>query len=284
MKRALFVAATALVLASCGGTSSNNATSDTTNSGTAPTADVTTTAATATTVAATTTTVAVDEDVVKCPTSTFSAQFKTKMRMLDCTTTWAIGRYDRDTWNCPSDGCVDARIFHLENGVWVDKATCYTTEPLIPGKRRCYVPDVGVATDADLPPASIACKIWPTNRQLVWVSETGCEPSAAEIAAALSTKCDSWTATEFLPYAPCASGAGVKVMQRALREAGYPVDADGYNGPGTVKQIAAFQTKQNVPKTGLMDLATWKLLLAAAPSLKGTDTNNDGVVTPDEIN
>lgn len=256
VKRVVSVAVAAIILASCGGSSSNEANPTTV----ATDADTATTLPVSTTAPAPSTTVAVDEDVVKCPTSTFSAQFKTKMRMLDCTTTWAVGRYDRDTWNCPSDGCIDARIFHLENNVWVDKATCYTTEPLIPGKRRCYVPDVGVATDADLPPAVIACKIWPLNTDPKWADEAGCPLTDAAVNRILSTACDGWNQNESLPISPCDSGSLVRTVQKALRDAGFSVQVDGFNGPGTVRAIAQFQQDKGLRRSGIVNEETFAAL------------------------
>jgi len=213
---------------------------------------------------ATTTTLPPDENLVDCPVAQFREQFKTKVKMLRCTETWALGLFDRDTWNCDSDGCDDTRVFHLENGAWVKKATCYLDAPLTPARRRCYIPDVGVATDADLPPANIACKIWPENSALKWIDETGCPLDEQVIEQTIATKCETWTPNEQLPLEPCDSGPMVKKLQRALRAKGYSVDIDGFNGPGTVKSLAKFQSDSGLKRTGIGDEATWQALTGAA--------------------
>lgn len=232
----------------------------------APTATEPTAAAPVTTVAPTTTstTLPPDENLVPCPETQFREQFKTKVKMLRCTQTWALGLFDRDTWNCDSDGCDDTRVFKLENGSWVKKATCYLDAPLTPDRRRCYIPDVGIATDADLPPANIACKIWPENSALRWIDETGCPLDESAIQAAINTECESWTPSEQLPLEPCDSGALVKKMQRALRAKGYSVDIDGFNGPRTVKALARFQSDTGLRRSGIVDKDTWAALTKGA--------------------
>ncbi|MFM8626515.1 MAG: peptidoglycan-binding domain-containing protein [Actinomycetota bacterium] len=251
-----------LMLAVVLGCSQGSGSADTATTVGAPTTIAPATAAPATTAAPTTTstTLPPDEDLVPCPETQFREQFKTKVRMLRCTQTWALGLFDRDTWNCDSDGCDDTRVFKLENGSWVKKATCYLDAPLTPDRRRCYIPDVGVATDADLPPANIACKIWPENSALRWIDETGCPLDESVIEAAINTKCESWTPNEQLPLEPCDSGPMVKKMQRALRAKGYSVDIDGFNGPGTVKALARFQSDAGLQRSGIVDKDTWAAL------------------------
>ena len=80
------------------------------------------------------------------------------------------------------------------------------------------------------------------------------KPSRA--ASVPSAKCDGWTPNEILPIEPCDSGPLVRKIQRALRDAGYPVQVDGFNGPGTVRAIALFQKDRNLRRSGIVDQTT----------------------------
>lgn len=180
--------------------------------------------------------------------------------MLRCTQTWALGSFDKDTWKCGPDGCTDTRVFNLRGGQWVNTATCYLDQPLTEKRRRCYVPDVGLATNAELPPSNIACVIWPLNADPKWVDETGCPLSDEAINRILTTKCDGWTPNEMLPIEPCDSGPLVRRIQRALRDSGYPVQVDGFNGPSTVRAIALFQRDKNLRRSGIVDQSTFDTL------------------------
>ncbi|MEY2966381.1 MAG: putative peptidoglycan binding domain [Actinomycetota bacterium] len=249
MKRSVVVVFLALIVG-CSGSS------DVVPSST--TGEATTTAAPATSAAPTTTTTTLppDETLAECPTADIAAQYGKRMRMLRCTQTWALGSFDTDTWKCGPDGCTDTRVFNLRGGTWVNTATCYLDSPLTEKRRRCYVPDVGLATDAELPPSNIACVIWPLNADPKWVDETNCPLSDEAINRILSTKCDGWTPNEFLPLEPCDSGPLVRKVQRALRDAGYPVQVDGFNGPGTVRAIALFQRDKDLRRSGIVDQTT----------------------------
>lgn len=247
MKKSLAVVCLALLVGCAGSTDSSPTT----------VAAPSSTAAPATTAApTTTTTLPPDETLVECPTKEIAAQFDKRMRMLRCTQTWALGSFDTDTWKCGPDGCTDTRVFNLRGGTWVNTATCYLDQPLTEKRRRCYVPDVGLATNAELPASNIACVIWPLNADPRWVDETGCPLSDEAINRILSTTCDGWTPNEILPLEPCDSGPLVRRVQRALRDAGYPVQVDGFNGPGTVRAIALFQKDRGLRRSGIVDQAT----------------------------
>lgn len=251
MKKLLAVVAF-VVLASC--STSSDATPTTTSPST--TAAPTTSAAPTTT----TTTLPPNETLVECPTADIAAQFDKRMRMLRCTQTWALGAFDTDTWKCGPDGCTDTRVFNLRSGQWVNTATCYLDQPLTEKRRRCYVPDVGLATNAELPASNIACVIWPLNADPRWVDETGCPLSDEAIARILSTTCDGWTPNEVLPIEPCDSGPLVRTIQKALRDAGYQLQVDGFNGPGTVRAVALFQKDKNLRRSGIVDQTTYTAL------------------------
>ena len=104
-----------------------------------------------TTVAVTSTTEAqlstVDEPVVECDVKALRAAFKSKMVLDTCTTTWAVGNTDRDTWNCSKDGCSQVDLYHLDGGTWRSTATCHVDQPLTYWKGSCYRADMAQVTD-----------------------------------------------------------------------------------------------------------------------------------------
>lgn len=57
----------------------------------------------------------------------------------------------------------------------------------------------------------------------------------------------------FKPFKLGASGSSVKVVQQALK-----VTADGKFGPGTEKALKAFQKKEGLPVTGIVDEETYR--------------------------
>lgn len=225
----------------------------------------------------------VDEPVVDCDNNVFRETFGEKMRMNLCTENWAVGNSDRDTWNCPDEGCRQVRIYRRDNGTWRATATCDTQYPLTIWKASCFRPDLEPVTAADIPSPAVQCRIWPANVQLRNVSETGCEPPQSVIDEATRGKCTRWTENLRLPLEKCDSGRAVRVLQKRLVALGYDVDVDGYLGPGGVAAIMDFQRKNSIFATGLVDLATWRALFPSNEGLRGTDTNGDGVVTPDEL-
>jgi hypothetical protein len=62
----------------------------------------------------------------------------------------------------------------------------------------------------------------------------------------------------FKPFKVGASGSSVKVVQEALK-----ITADGKFGPGTEKAIKAFQKKENLPATGIVDEETYRRIKGA---------------------
>ena len=268
-----------LVLASCGGTQT------TSTSSSVATAD----SAVATTVGVTTTTIALTknpasgEKAIPCDVKAISANYGEKVKAEACTATWAVGDTDRDTWNCPKEGCEQTRLFHLVNEKWTVVSICYRDQPLTHYNRSCYIPNAGPATLAEIPPSDVACAIWSTNRALKWVEETGCEPRQADITAALSGKCDGYFDASSLPVERCDHGLAVSEMQKRLRKAGYTTQVDGYFGEAMAKAVYAFQDKNGLMKSGIIDTATWKALEPNQSTLPGTDRNGDGLGTPDEF-
>ena len=57
---------------------------------------------------------------------------------------------------------------------------------------------------------------------------------------------------------PCDSIAG---LQRVLSGLGYPLTDDGQFGPATAEAVRRFQTDHGLPATGVVDYATWIVLL-----------------------
>jgi hypothetical protein len=242
-----------------------------------------------TTAGATTTTVVATknppsgEQAITCDVKAISASYGEKVKAEACTATWAVGDTDRDTWNCPKEGCEQTRLFKLVNNKWSVVSICYRDQPLTHYNRSCYIPNAGPATLAEIPPSDVACTIWSTNRALKWVEETGCEPRQADINAALSGKCDGYFDASSLPVERCDHGPAVSEMQKRLRTAGYSTQVDGYFGEAMAKAVYAFQDKNKLMKSGIIDSATWKALEPNQSTLPGTDRNGDGLVTPDEF-
>lgn len=277
MKRAVCVLLSALIVAAC--SSSSDAVTETTP---APVI------ATTTTVIATTTTAPLlnppsGETAIPCDSRSIGASYGEKLRLEKCTTTWAFGDTDRDSWNCPDEGCTQTRLFKLEGDKWVNTATCKRDLPLTRYAMSCYVPNVGAATLAQLPPSDVACLIWPANTLLKYTSETGCTPSKADIAAQMNGACTGYfTAVEF-PVEKCDQGIAVRVMQERLKKAGFNTNVDGYFGPSLAKAVFDFQGKQQLRQTGMIDKDTWLAIEPNQSTLPGTDRNNDGVIDPSEI-
>lgn len=244
--------------------------------------------ASTTTVVATTTTPpllnpASGETLTPCDAKAIASNYGEKLRLEKCTATWAYGDTDRDSWNCPDEGCTQTRLFHLENNKWTNTATCRRDLPLTRYAMSCYIPNVGAATLAQLPPSDVACLMWPANTLLKYTSETGCTPSKADIAAQMSGACTGYfTAVEF-PIEKCDQGTAVRVMQERLKKAGFSTNVDGYFGPSMAKAVFDFQGKQKLPQTGMIDQTTWTALEPNQSALPGTDRNNDGVVDPSEL-
>lgn len=60
-------------------------------------------------------------------------------------------------------------------------------------------------------------------------------------------------------------GNDVLFVQERLRDAGYSLTLDGQFGPGTRRQLQAFQKQQGLPVTGIVDVATFRKLTSVAP-------------------
>jgi hypothetical protein len=243
-----------LLLTACGG---STASSDSTSASVA---------AASTTIPAPTTTVAEifnpasGEQAIECDNKAVGASYGEKVKLEFCTTTWAMGDTDQDTWNCPKEGCAQTRLYHLVGEKWTSPAICRRDKPLTRFALSCYVPNAGPATLAEIPPKDVACIIWQANKSLTFVEETGCTPSQADINASLSTECTGYFAAVSLPLEKCDTGGAVTVAQKQLRVAGYSVSVDGYFGPAMAKAVYAFQGKKGLQQLGIIDTATWDAL------------------------
>lgn len=274
--RRLIPLAALVILASCG--ASSDATPDSSSVAMTPTVPQ-----------STTTTVAEKfnppsgEKATTCDKSAMSASYGEKLRPETCTATWAMGDTDRDSWNCPKTGCEQTRLYHRVGDKWTSPAICARDQPLTRYALTCYVPNAGPATLAEIPPKDVACIIWPANRALRYVSETGCTPSQADIAASLASKCEGYTKAVTLPIEKCDSGRAVTLMQERLKAAGLNSSVDGFFGSMMARNVYTFQKSRNIMATGLIDAATWLALEPNQASLPGRDRNADGLVTPDEF-
>ena len=278
MKKALLLLPLLVGLAACGTKTANGA--STTSSSIA----VTTTLPLATTTTAPTfLNPASGEKEIACDNKTIGAAYGEKLRLEKCTATWAFGDTDRDRWNCPEEGCPQTRLFHLDGAKWVNTTTCQRSLPLTRFYMSCYIPNVGAATLKELPPSDVACIFWPANKSLKFVAETGCEPDLASITASLNEKCTGYFAASELPVEKCDQGQAVQLMQTRLRKAGYSTSVDGYYGPAMALAVYKFQKDKGLLKSGMIDQATWKALEPDQSTLPGTDTNGDGIISPNEL-
>ena len=249
-----FVPVVLLILTACGGSSSSSNATD-------PSV-----VATPTTLPAPTTTVAEifnpasGEQAVTCDSKAVGASYGEKVKLEFCTETWAMGDTDQDRWNCPKEGCEQTRLYHRVDTKWTSTVICSRDKPLTRFALSCYVPNAGPATLAEIPPKDVACIIWPTNKSLTYVKETGCTPSKADINLSLSAECTGYFAAVSLPLEKCDTGGAVTVMQKQLRAAGYSVSVDGYFGPALAKAVYAFQGEKGLQQLGIIDSATWDAL------------------------
>jgi hypothetical protein len=223
------------------------------------------------------------EQRINCDSQTIGKQFGEKVILEGCTNTWAIGDTDRDTWNCPEEGCPQTRLFHLSEGEWVTTAICDRRFPLTRYASSCYVPNVGLANLSLIPPRDVACLLWPANSQLRFITETECTPDLASIVQQLDTACESYFVPQELPMQKCAQGEPVRLVQAAMKTLGYMINIDNYFGPQLAQQIYEFQGVQKFLQTGAVDEATWRALFPDQSVLPGTDRNNDGLITPNEF-
>ena len=278
MKKALLLLPLLVGLVACGKTA-DSATSTTTASSivstTLPTA--------ATTTLPTFLNPASGEKEITCDNKAIGAIYGEKLRLEKCTVTWAFGDSDRDRWNCPDEGCPQTRLFHLVGAKWVNTTTCQRSLPLTRFFMSCYIPNVGAATLKELPPSDVACIIWPANKSLKYVAETGCEADLSSITASLNEKCTAYFAASELPVEKCDHGLAVQLMQSRLRKAGYNTSVDGYYGPAMALAVYKFQKDKGLLKSGTIDEATWKALEPDQSALPGTDSNADGLISPNEL-
>ena len=223
------------------------------------------------------------EQRIECDSKAIGALYGEKLLLEACTPTWAVGDTDRDSWNCPPEGCLQTRLFHLENNTWTTTAMCDRRYPLTRFASSCYVPNVGLATLNLIPPSDVACLIWAPNTALRFISETGCTPSKQSIAAELKTPCDGYFMPQELPMQKCAQGEAVRRVQQAVSALGFKTQVDGYFGPALAQKVFEFQGTKKLLQTSLLDESTWRALFPDQSVLPGTDRNNDGLITPNEF-
>ena len=278
VKKALLLLPLLVGFVSCGNTTDAGASTTI-----APSVISTTLPTTSTTTLPTFLNPASGEKEVACDNKAIGAAYGEKLRLEKCTTTWAFGDTDRDRWNCPEEGCQQTRLFHFDGAKWINTSTCQRSLPLTRFYMSCYIPNVGAATLKELPPSDVACIIWPANKSLKYVAETGCEPDLASTTSSLNEKCTGYFAASELPVEKCDQGKAVQLMQTRLRKAGYNTSVDGYYGPAMALAVYKFQKDKGLLKSGMIDVATWKALEPDQSTLPGIDANNDGIVSPNEL-
>lgn len=278
VKKALLLLPLLLGLSACGTKSADSASTTSSSEVVTTTLSVATTTTTPSFLNA-----ASGEEEVTCDNKTIGTNYGEKLRLEKCTSTWAFGDTDRDRWNCPAEGCVHTRLFHLENNTWTTTAMCDRRYPLTRYASSCYVPNVGLATIDLIPPSDVACLLWAPNTELRFISETDCTPSKESIEAELKMPCTKYFVPQALPMQKCTYGEAVRRVQQALKDLGHKTSVDDYFGPVLAQQVFQYQGSINVLQTSLIDEATWRALFPDQALLPGTDRNNDGLITPNEF-
>lgn len=80
----------------------------------------------------------------------------------------------------------------------------------------------------------------------------------------------------------CDEGQAVEIVQASLRKAGFTIRTDGAFGLDTRLALQLHQRSNSLVASGEVDKATWTLLTRGL-NLPGSDLNQDGVITPDEL-
>ena len=185
--------------------------------------------------------------------------------------------------------CESLWLFKWENEAWKLKGRCNQYLPLVAedvsmcGGLSGTLQNSVIEEISEVPSKEVACKIWAANLELRNISRTGCKPTESAISYITSSNCDEYYPNEFFPIGHCDSGRGVRTVQGQLVAQGALIDTDGYFGPGTVKALMAFQTKNSLPMSGYVDEVTWKVLFPDQSVLPGSDTNGDKIISPDEF-
>ena len=197
------------------------------------------------------------ETEIECDARAISESYGERVKPEKCTSTWAVGDTDRDTWQCGSDGCPQTRIYHFTENKWVNTATCDRRIPLTRFASSCYVPNVGLATADLVPPQDVACIVWVTNSLPRYAKETGCPLSRDAVLASLKDTCpDTFDITQ-LPIEKCDRGEVVKKLQTRLRELKFNVAASGFYGPDSARAVFTFQEEKGLLATAIVDEETW---------------------------
>ena len=93
--------------------------------------------------------------------------------------------------------------------------------------------------------------------------------------------CPSYTFNDQYPIRRCDQGYAVSMIQYALVDDGFALDADGYFGPGTEVAVRQFQASRGLEVDGLVGPNTWAALTGGY--VVGDDIDGNGIIDPDEI-
>jgi hypothetical protein len=111
---------------------------------------------------------------------------------------------------------------------------------------------------------------------------SGTEATESQQNQLVGRNCADFSYAGTLPIRKCSEGLAVEYVQRFLYDLGYELEADGYFGAGTEFAVKYFQRENSIRATGLVDIDTWKALLAGTV-LPGNDLDGNGVITPEEF-
>lgn len=121
-----------------------------------------------------------------------------------------------------------------------------------------------------------------TGVSFEWIPSV--ERLVARVPGGGSTCEGSYVEGEFdLPLMTCDSNWAVQMAQQVLSAAGLDVDVDGYFGPGTQLATLAYQQRNELYMSGVLDGDTWSHMFPIDPDLGYIDYDGDGVASPVEI-
>ena len=206
--------------------------------------------------------------------------------IVNCHRGWAAVQPSSYAGSCSE--CESVWLYEWEDNDWNLRARCNQFVPLMGKETSSCTPLSGdiqapVETSTlEVPPTDVACVIWHENTQLRNIAQTGCTASASDITYDTTEQCDQYYPSSYLPLGRCDQGRGVRSVQKRLIAQGAQIDYDGFFGPGTVRAVMDFQTRNGLVASGWVDEETWRILIPNQESLPGADFDGNGLITPDE--
>ena len=197
-----------------------------------------------------------------------------------------VVRYDPAPWdvlNVPNQGRSWGTVISGQGGQW---KSVEFTDPYGDGKPYNSIEYIEYVNGALIGqwfgscgrPCGLLAYTWVGGSQQL----SGVEASKSQQNQLTGKNCADFSYAGTLPIRKCSEGLAVEYVQRFLNDLGYELEADGYFGSGTEFAVKYFQRENSIRATGLVDLDTWKALLAGTV-LPGNDIDGNGVITPEEF-